>query len=141
MKKIALIIGILVSILCVQSLYAQESVSIEISGEDQEAMIDIDIDEEKIEASIKELNFEIENLEEDLEKFIEKTLNNIEIKLKNVDLDQHSELIEELEAKYNAKVEKIEEMEVKIKKDFVKIVSEVLLDDGRRVRDVKIEKK
>ncbi len=126
-------------------------------GEKIERMFDdkkitIRFDEDEFEEKMENLGERIEDMADRLSKAVEEMVTNMTIEVYNIDRDDIGDhevcfdkddgnledLIEDIERKYHSKVEKIEKLKVKIRKDYVKIDMDALLENGKSVSKTRI---
>ena len=113
--------------------------------------IHIDLDENDLDISFNNVSFDIDDFAESIAKVVTEAVTNMTIELENIDPDDidHSDfnfrndddlddMIDEIEDRYNSKVENIDKLKIKIREDYVKIDMDVTLKNGKNVSKSKI---
>lgn len=112
--------------------------------------IHIDIDDDDFDISFNNVKMDIDEFVESIAEVVTKAVTNMTIELKNIDPDEidHNDihfngnkledLIDEIEDKYDSKVENIDNLKMKIREDYVKIDIDVTLKNGKKISKSKI---
>ena len=114
--------------------------------------VTIRFDEYEFEEKMEHLGDRIEDMAERLAETIEDVVTNMTIEVYNIDredigahevcFDDNNgdleDLIKDIEQKYRSKVEKIDKLKVKIRKDYVKIDLDATLENGKNVSKTRI---
>ncbi|NJN28491.1 MAG: hypothetical protein HC819_22220 [Cyclobacteriaceae bacterium] len=113
--------------------------------------VNIDIDDDDFDISFNNIHVAIDEFAESIANEVANAVSNMTIELKDLDpddfCDEHinfhddgdlSDLLDEIEDKYNSKVEHIDRLKMKIREDYVKIELDLTLQNGKKVSKTKI---
>lgn len=112
--------------------------------------ININIDEDDFDISFDNISIDIDDFAESIAEAVTKAVTNMTIELKNIDPDDLEDdlswdddedledLIDEIEDRYDAEVENIDRLKIKIREDYVKLEVDATLETGKKVEKIKI---
>ncbi len=112
--------------------------------------INIDIDEDDFDIEFDNISIDIDDFAESIAETISEVVANMTIEIKDIDpndidndfdFDDDEDLqdmIDEIEDRYNSKVENIDRMKIKIREDYVKIEMDATLENGKKIEKIKI---
>jgi len=124
-------------------------------GRKMERMFDdphvrINIDEDDFDIDIDDICINIGDFAESIAEIVEEAVTHMDIELRDLDpndLDDDfdfdddedlEDLIDEIEDKYNSRVENIDRLKIKIREDYVKMELDATLENGKKVDKIKI---
>jgi hypothetical protein len=117
---------------------------------DDDMSISIDIDDEDLDLVIDNFSVAIGEIVESVTKAVASAVTHMDIEISDIDrkdIDdadvrlhgtEIEDLIDEIEDRYDSKVEKVEKMKVKVREDYIKIDMDVRLQNGRKVNKVQV---
>ena len=113
--------------------------------------VHIDFDDDDFSIEFDNISIDIDDFAESIADVVTEAVTNMTIELEDIDPDDlhHNDfnfhddndledLIDEIEDKYNSKVENIDKLKIKIREDYVKIDLDVTLKNGKSVFKSKI---
>jgi uncharacterized alkaline shock family protein YloU len=113
--------------------------------------VHIDFDEDDFNVRINNISVDIEDFAESIADAVTEAVTNMTIELEDIDpdnIDRHhfnfrddddmDDLLDEIEDRYDSKVENIDKLKIKIREDYVKIDLDVTLENGRHISKSRI---
>ena len=117
---------------------------------EEDINININLDDEDLHIAIDEIAEKTEALGEAIGKAIKEAVTHMNIEIEDLsreDLMDHdfefndteiSDIIDEIEDRYDSKVKKVDQLKINIREDYVKVKMKVVLENGKRIEKVKI---